>query len=271
MPASLSLSTLEDLLRGMLRIRAFEDAAETSRPDAAAAPPIAGQEAVPVGVCAHLRPGDHLTATHRGHGQTLAGLLGQAEGAHGAMHIAVGAAHGAKLQGKDGVTVCFFGDAALHPGPFLESLNWARVYALPVLFVCEDSPWSLDAASQGASVRAVAMGVPAEQVDASDVLAVHALAGRLVAQLRGGAGPCLLHARNYRGAACAPASRETDAIARACARYLALGGSAQALQRIERQARQQAQRALAEALPAPQPALHRLAELAAAPVRPLWN
>jgi pyruvate dehydrogenase E1 component alpha subunit len=270
MPASISLSTLEDLLRGMLRIRAFEDAAEAARPDAAAPARRAGQEAVPVGVCAHLRPGDHLTATHRGHGQTLAGLLGQAAGVHGAMHIAVGAAHGAKLQGKDGVTVCFFGDAALHSGPFLESLNWARVYALPVLFVCEDNPWRLAAAHEGASVRAVAMGVPAEQVDASDVLAVHAMAERLVAQLRGGAGPCLLHARSYGGALGAPASRETDAIARACARYLALGGSAQALQRIERQARQQARRAPADALPAPQPARHRLAE-PAAPVRPLWN
>ena len=261
MPASLSLSTLEDLLRGMLRIRAFEDAAEAAHQDG---PGLAGQEAVPVGVCAHLRPGDHLTATRRGHGQTLAGLLGLAADAHGAMHAAVGAAHGAKLQGKDGVTVCLFGDAALHDGPFLESLHWAKVYALPVLFVCEDSPWGLAAAGEGASVRAVAMGVPAEQVDASDVQAVHAMAGRLVAQLRGGTGPCLLHARSYRGAAGAPG--EADAIARACARYLALGGSAQALQRIERQARQHAERALAQPHAAP-----RRPDEAAASARPLWN
>lgn len=260
MPASFSLFALEDLLRGMLRIRAFEDAAEAAHQDG---PGLAGQEAVPVGVCAHLRPGDHLTATRHGHGQTLAGLLGLAADAHGAMHAAVGAAHGAKLQGKDGVTVCFFGDAALHAGPFLESLHWAKVYALPVLFVCEDSPWGLAAAGEGASVRAVAMGVPAEQVDASDVQAVHAMAERLVAQLRGGAGPCLLHARSYRGASCAG---EADAIARACARYLALGGSAQALERIERQARQQAQRALAQ----PQAVPRRLDE-AAASARPLWN
>ena len=58
------------------------------------------------------------------------------------MPIAVGAAHAAKLLGRDTVVACFFGDGAVNRGPFLESLNWAAVYKLPVLFVCEDNRWA---------------------------------------------------------------------------------------------------------------------------------
>ena len=322
MPASLSPATLAQLLRGMLRIRAFEDAAEAASQGGVSAygqsagtsaqvrGPLhlsTGQEAVPVGVCAHLRPGDYLTSTHRGHGHTLAKgadlsrmmaeLFGKATGFNGgkggSMHIAdfsvgmlgangvvaaglpiaVGAAHGAKLQGKDGVTACFFGDGAINRGPFLESLNRAKVYARPVLFVCEDNRWSATTASapmtagEGASARAVAMGVPATQVDGNDVEAVYAAAEQLVAQLRAGGGPCLLHAHTYRikghvsvdaaayrDPAELAAARETDPIARACARYLALGGSALELQRIEQGARDEVARALKEAAAAPWPA-----------------
>lgn len=321
MPASLSLATLVPLLRGMLRIRAFEDAAEAVSQGGVSAygqsaggsaqvrGPLhlsTGQEAVPVGVCAHLQAGDYLTSTHRGHGHTLAKgadlsrmmaeLFGKATGFNGgkggSMHIAdfsvgmlgangvvaaglpiaVGAAHGARLQGKTGVTACFFGDGAINRGPFLESLNWAKVYALPVLFVCEDNRWSATTASapmtagEGASARAVAMGVPATQVDGNDVEAVYAAAEQLVAQLRGGGGPCLLHAHTYRikghvsvdaaayrDPAELAAARETDPIARACARYLALGGSAQELQRLEHGARDEVARALEAAAAAPWP------------------
>lgn len=200
------------------------------------------------------------------------GMLGANGVVAAGLPIAVGAAHGAKLQGKDGVTACFFGDGAINRGPFLESLNWAKVYALPVLFVCEDNRWSATTASapmtagEGASARAVAMGVPAVQVDGNDVEAVHDTAGQLVAQVREGMGPCLLHARTYRikghvsvdaagyrDPAEVAAARETDPIARASARYLALGGSAQALQRIERAAREEVERALADAHAAPWP------------------
>ncbi len=121
-------------------------------------------------------------------------------------------------------------------------------------------------AGEGASARAVAMGVPAVQVDGNDVEAVHTTAGRLVAELRGGAGPCLLHARTYRikghvsvdpaayrDPAELAAARETDPIARACARYLALGGAAQQLERLERAARAEVARALEQAEAAPWP------------------
>ena len=135
-----------------------------------------GQEAVAAGVCAHLEREDLLTSTHRGHGHTLAKggdmrrmmaeLFGRADGSNGgkggSMHIAdfsvgmlgangvvtaglpiaCGAAQALKLQGRPHLVACFFGDGAINRGPFLEALNWAAVYRLPVLFVCEDNRYS---------------------------------------------------------------------------------------------------------------------------------
>jgi TPP-dependent pyruvate/acetoin dehydrogenase alpha subunit len=197
-----------------------------------------GQEAVATGVCAHLRRADYLTSTHRGHGHTLAKgadptrmmleLFGRAGGycggKGGSMHIAdfsvgmlgangvvaagipiaVGAAQSAKLRGLDAIAVTFFGDGAINRGPFAEGLNWAAAFALPLLFVCEDNQWSATtrtagmSAGEGAAARAAAAGVPSETVDGMDVEAVHAAAGRLVADVRAGRGPRLLHARTYR-------------------------------------------------------------------------
>jgi pyruvate dehydrogenase E1 component alpha subunit len=197
-----------------------------------------GQEAVAAGVCAHLRRADCLTSTHRGHGHTLAKgadparmmleLFGRAGGycggKGGSMHIAdfsvgmlgangvvaagipiaVGAAQSLKLRGVDAIAASFFGDGAINRGPFAESLNWAASFGLPMLFVCEDNQWSATtktgamSAGEGAAARARAAGVPAEAVDGNDVEAVHAAAGRLVAEVRAGGGPRLLHARTYR-------------------------------------------------------------------------
>jgi pyruvate dehydrogenase E1 component alpha subunit len=197
-----------------------------------------GQEAVAAGVCAHLKREDCLTSTHRGHGHTLAKgadptrmmleLFGRAGGycggKGGSMHIAdfsvgmlgangvvaagipiaVGAAQSLKLRAIDAIAVSFFGDGAINRGPFAESLNWAAAFRLPVLFVCEDNQWSATtktsamSAGDGAAARAAAVGVPSEAVDGMDVEAVHEVAGRLVAQVRAGEGPRLLHARTYR-------------------------------------------------------------------------
>jgi TPP-dependent pyruvate/acetoin dehydrogenase alpha subunit len=261
------IHTLTSLYRTMVRIRAFENAAEIASQGGVSAygqsaggtaqvrGPLhlsTGQEAVPAGVCAHLRPDDYLTSTHRGHGHTLAKgadlarmmaeLFGKATGFNGgkggSMHIAdfsvgmlgangvvaaglpiaVGAAHAQKIQQarrlsqgaagdkaqSNAITVCFFGDGAINRGPFLEALNWARVYRLPVLFVCEDNRWSATTASgpmtagAGASARAIAMDIASTQVDGNDALAVHTAAAALVAQVRAGEGPLLLHALTYR-------------------------------------------------------------------------
>lgn len=285
--------TLASLYRMMVRIRAFEDAAEVASQGgvsvygqaasgtAKVRGPLhlsTGQEAVAAGVCAHLTPQDYLTSTHRGHGHTLAKgadltrmmceLYGKADGFNGgrggSMHIAdfsvgmlgangvvgagmpiaVGAAHAQKLQKRPDITVCFFGDGAINRGPFLESLNWAQVYGLPVLFVCEDNQWSATTATRGmsagdgAAARALSMGIPAVEVDGNDVMAVYDAAEQLVAAVRKGLGPRLLHAKTYRikghvsvdkAAYRDPAEVENaktrDPIDRAKAAYLSLSGS----------------------------------------------
>ena len=197
-----------------------------------------GQEAVAAGVCANLTHADFLTSTHRGHGHTLAKgadvnhmmaeLFGRATGTNkgkgGSMHIAdfsigmlgangvvaagmpiaVGAAHALKIRRRQEIVACFFGDGAVNRGPFLEALNWAVVYQLPVLFVCEDNrisattPTGAMTGGAGADVRAQSIGVPATKVDGNDVEAVDAATARFVADVRGGRGPRFLHAVTYR-------------------------------------------------------------------------
>ena len=197
-----------------------------------------GQEAVAAGVCVHLARSDLMTSTHRGHGHTIAKgasmqtmmceLFGRASGYNGgkggSMHIAdfsvgmlgangvvaagipiaVGAAHALKVRGESAIVACFFGDGAINRGPFLEGLNWAAIHGLRILFVCEDNRWSATTATdamtagEGALARAHGIGIPGEAVDGNDAFAVAAAAERLIAQIRGGAGPRVLHAITYR-------------------------------------------------------------------------
>jgi pyruvate dehydrogenase E1 component alpha subunit len=118
--------------------------------------------------------------------------------------IAVGAAQAAKLLGKKSVVVAFFGDGGLNRGPTFESFNWAKVFNLPVLFVCEDNKFAATTrtktvtAGPGPSARAASFGLHAETVDGNDVFAVDQVAADMVAKVRGGAGPMLLHAVTYR-------------------------------------------------------------------------
>ena len=326
-----SSTVLAGLYRTMVRIRAFENAAEIASQGGVSAygqsaagtarvrGPLhlsTGQEAVATGVCAHLLPADYLTSTHRGHGHTLAKgadlgrmmaeLFGKATGFNGgkggSMHIAdfsvgmlgangvvaaglpiaVGAAHAQKLQQDqarangqavdDAITVCFFGDGAINRGPFLEALNWARVYALPVLFVCEDNRWSATTASgpmtagPGASARAISLDIAATQVDGNDVVEVHEAAAALVAQVRAGLGPRLLHALTYRvkghvsvdpAAYRDPqelaAALQTDPIARLRSRFQSQGHDLAVLDALENEATAEVQAALDSAFAAPWP------------------
>lgn len=227
--------------RAMARIRAFETLAEQAY-DAGKVPGFVhlslGQEAIPVGVCAHLAFSDKISSTHRGHGHTLAKgsdpaamfreLLGRQGGICGAkggsmhiadfsvgmlgangvvadgMPIAVGAAQAARLRGEDTVVVCFFGDGAINRGPYLESLNWAVLHRLPLLFVCEHNEWaattttSSTTAGPGGPARAAAIGLPTHEVDGNDVEAVDRAAGLAIAAIRAGQGPQYLTARTYR-------------------------------------------------------------------------
>jgi pyruvate dehydrogenase E1 component alpha subunit len=122
----------------------------------------------------------------------------------GGIAIAVGAAQGLKMQKSDAIATCMFGDGAINRGPFLEGLNWAVLYKLPVLFVCEDNGVAAftraDSVTAGPGVieRAKALGVAAITVDGNSVMAVDDAAQIAVGAVRRGEGPHLLHVRTYR-------------------------------------------------------------------------
>jgi pyruvate dehydrogenase E1 component alpha subunit len=239
--ANLDRDRLRAHHRLMWRIRAFEEQALKGLGDKVvlgAIHPSIGQEAVAAGVTAHLGRGDILLSTHRGHGHTLGKgadseammreLLGReggnCGGKGGSMHIAdfsvgmlgangvvaaniviaAGAAHAIKLKREPHLVCCIFGDGAINRGPFLEGLNWAAVFDLPVLFVCEDNGFAATTrtrtmtAGGGASARARSFGIPAVEVDGNDVLAVDAAVAELTGAIRAGGGPRFLHAHTYR-------------------------------------------------------------------------
>jgi acetoin:2,6-dichlorophenolindophenol oxidoreductase subunit alpha len=196
-----------------------------------------GEEAVAVGVCSVLRDDDVITSTHRGHGHCIAKgadvqrmfceLLGKEEGycrgKGGSMHIAdhahgnlganaivggsagiaTGAAFAAKRLGTDRVAVCFFGDGALGQGLLYEVMNMAALWKLPVIYVCENNLYNeythySEVTAGSIPARAEAFGIPAEQVDGQDVLAMQAAAHRAVERARAGEGPSFLLAATYR-------------------------------------------------------------------------
>jgi TPP-dependent pyruvate/acetoin dehydrogenase alpha subunit len=197
----------------------------------------AGQEPVAAGVCAHLRPSDAVTATHRPHHVALAhGMdmgklaaeifgkdtgLGRGKGGH--MHLfdaetnfgcsgiiaegmptAVGAALAFKKQGRDDVAVSFFGEGAANQGAFHESINLAALWQLPVVFVCEDNTWAISVPKDKATAipnnsdRAAAYGIPGALVTDNDVVAVFEAAGEAIARARRGDGPSLIEVQTDR-------------------------------------------------------------------------
>jgi len=196
-----------------------------------------GQEAVAVGVCAHLSDRDWITSTHRGHGHFLAkggdptALLaeiyarvgGPCKGFGGTMHvadfskgivgangivgagtpIATGAGLSAQLEGSDRVAVAFFGDGASNRGTLMESLNVAALWKLPVIYVCENNGFSefspTDTVTSGSiAARGTALGVPSVTIDGNDVEAVwHATEGA-VTRARRHEGPSFIEAVTYR-------------------------------------------------------------------------
>ncbi|MCA8954314.1 MAG: thiamine pyrophosphate-dependent dehydrogenase E1 component subunit alpha, partial [Planctomycetes bacterium] len=195
-----------------------------------------GQEAVSVGVCSHLGDDDKLFLGHRTHGPALAKGLplpklmaelygrstGCSHGFGGSMHLidlehglpgssaivggsialGVGAGLAAKLAGRAFVGVSYFGDAATNAGVFHESLNFAALRRLPVLFVCEDNGYSNVMPKREHSayeiVELAAQFMPTATVDGTDVLAVHGAAGRTLRGIRAGDGPAFLHCRTKR-------------------------------------------------------------------------
>jgi acetoin:2,6-dichlorophenolindophenol oxidoreductase subunit alpha len=197
-----------------------------------------GQEAVTVGACSVLEAADTMVCTYRGHGAVLARgvspaaafaeLMGRStglcRGKGGSMHlmdvtagaygsfaivgaglpIANGLAWGARYASRDSVCLAFFGDGATNIGAFHEALNLAAVWRLPVIFICENnlygeySPMRATTPIDRLSDRAVSYGMPGEQVDGNDVLAVRSSAAAAVTRARSGEGPTLIEALTYR-------------------------------------------------------------------------
>lgn len=229
------------MLRTMLIIREFEEAARKCAAEGLVRGSVhesVGQEAIPVGVCINLRPDDLIHSNHRGHGHAISKganpvammkelfgrVGGTCGGKGGSMHIAdfsvgmlgangiladgvtmaAGAAQGLKLLGRKQIVGVFVGDGTTNRGPFFEGLNWAKIYDLPLLVVCENNRYASSTVTQkvtageGPAKRAEAFGIPTVTVDGNDVIAVDQAVGELVSRIRNGAGPQFLHAITYR-------------------------------------------------------------------------
>jgi pyruvate dehydrogenase E1 component alpha subunit len=200
------------------------------------------------------------------------GMLGANGVVAGGIPIAVGAAQGLKMQKSDAIVTCMFGDGAVNRGPFLEGLNWAVLFKLPVLFVCEDNGVAAftraESVTAGPGVidRAKALGVKAISIDGNNAMAVDDAASSAVAAVRRGEGPHLLHARTYRitghtstdAAAWRPAeevaeARSRDPIARLGAMLAERGIEPSALGKMIEEAKAEMAAARKEANAAPWP------------------
>jgi pyruvate dehydrogenase E1 component alpha subunit len=240
-PGAMSRETALELYRRMVQIRRFEEKLFylfSTRPMPGSMHQYDGQEAVAVGVCAHLSREDYITSTHRGHGHCIAkgadikGLMaeifakstGCCRGMGGSMHIAdfsvgmlgangivaagipvaVGAAWSCQYRKGGSVAVAFFGDGAANEGAFHEALNLAAVWRLPAVFVCENNAYGFSTHYRRTMLlediadRASAYGMPGRVVDGMDLAAVFAAAGEAVGRARRGQGPTLLECKTYR-------------------------------------------------------------------------
>ena len=238
--SELNKDSLLWMYRTMVTIRRFE---EQSRREADAGKlrgmhSSIGQEAVPTGICAHLRDDDYVLGTHRSHHhciakgvdlkEMMAELLGKSTGTNkgkgGTMHIAdinkgmlgangvvgsnipvaTGVGLSAKVRGTDQVSVVFFGDGASSQGVLHESMNLASIWKLPVLFVCENNryaestPFEFTVAGASVANRAAGYDMPGVAVDGQDVVEMHEVAREAVARARRGEGPTLIEAQTYR-------------------------------------------------------------------------
>ena len=229
------------LLRQMLRVRRFEEKCVELYSGGKIRGFMhlyIGEEAVATGVMEALGPEDAVVATYREHGHALlrgvsadaimAEMYGKVEGCSrgrgGSMHLfdaatrfyggnaivggglplAVGLALADKLQGRERVTACFFGDGAVAEGEFHESMNLAAVWRLPVLFCCENNLYAMGTAIEryesetDLALKAASYEMPAWTADGMDVLAVEAAAHKGADEVRLGGMPCFLELRTYR-------------------------------------------------------------------------
>jgi len=229
-----------EMLRGMLLIRHLENkwGEAYQRREIDGIPPSlgTGQEAVSVGACAALKPGDFVFTTHRGIGPQVAmgmdparimadlcykatgynkgksyhvtsieqGVVGMGGIVGGQIPVAVGLALAFKLRGLKQVVVPFFGEGASNEGAFHEAANLAAIWKLPVVFLCENNMYAISLRFEefipvrSVAVRAKAYGMPGVTVDGNDVLSVYRAVNKAAERARRGLGPSLIEAKTYR-------------------------------------------------------------------------
>ena len=237
----LSLERLQDAYRQMLVIRKFEETIRSLYQQGkirGSFHPCVGQEATAVGGCWAIRNDDYMTCTYRGHGQAIAKglsvraamaeMLGKATGCSkgkgGSMHFtdptigllganaivgagvphAAGAALASQLQKRDTVALAYFGEGAVNQGVFLETLNLAAIWKLPLILICENNRYSEMTPSHETTSfvetykRAAAFGIQAVQVDGNDLELMYDTVEQAAAKARAGSGPIYIEAMTYR-------------------------------------------------------------------------
>jgi TPP-dependent pyruvate/acetoin dehydrogenase alpha subunit len=301
------LDLYKDIYRRMLLIRGFEDLVQSlflAGEVYGTTHLYSGQEAIATGVASVLEDRDRVAATYRGHGHALAvgvdpqklldEMLGRVTGINGgragSMNVtspddrligsfgivggSIAAATGAALALKrttGGVAVAYFGDGAMNQGYVFECLNFAQVFRLPIVLVCENNgygeytPYRSVTAGE-IRARAEVMGVTAETIDGMSVWTVREAARNAVAHARGGEGPVFIEALTYRfvghsrsdPGAYRPEGeldqwRERDPIVVLRAQLAAEGADAGELDEIEREMTERLERMRAGGLAAPFP------------------
>jgi pyruvate dehydrogenase E1 component alpha subunit len=234
-------ATLREALRKMILVRRFEESAEQAYMRGFIHGTMhlsIGQEASAIGATFALTDADYITSTHRGHGHCIGKgadpkrmfaeffgkETGYCRGRGGSMHIAdvrrgnlgangivgggmpiaVGAALSVKRQKKDSVVMCFFGDGANNEGAFHESLNFASIWKLPVIFVCENNRYGMSMSVERSTAvahvaqRAVAYDMPGVTVDGNSFADVLDASEQAIARARNGEGPTLVECETYR-------------------------------------------------------------------------
>jgi TPP-dependent pyruvate/acetoin dehydrogenase alpha subunit len=229
-----------EMLRRMLLIRHLEDkwGEAYQRREIDGIPPSlsTGQEAVSVGACLALKPGDFVFTTHRGVGPQVAmgmepnrimadlcykatgynkgksyhvtslehGVVGMGGIVSGQIPVAVGLALAFKLRGLKQVVMPFFGEGASNEGAFHEAANLAAIWKLPVIFLCENNIYAISLRFEefipvkSVAIRAKAYGMPGVTVDGNNVISVYKAVNKAVERARQGLGPSLVEAKTYR-------------------------------------------------------------------------
>jgi len=236
-----SKNFLLDLYKTMLRIRLCEESIIDPILNREVLCPChlySGEEAIATGICASLTKKDYVFSNHRSHGHFIAkggsiaellaeiygresgcskgrggsmhlidpdvGMMGSAPIVAGTISLALGAALASQIRGEDRVTITFFGDGATGEGVLYESLNFAALKKLPIIFICENNLYATHMSIRDCRVRnkihkiAEPFGIDNEEVDGNNVLLVYEAGKKAIGKCRRGAGPVFLECLTYR-------------------------------------------------------------------------